>query len=466
MSMSFPSAYELLQSVGVELTIFIITLALALVLRGTSSSKKKSSPEKVVNAPRSNVHDPHPPPVKKSTKQFHPSVQELPASSLSRKIDAIIQHASRRQSVDAVALYENLRQDGEHTAIKETMCKGEHGPADLYTMLVQCAGRSGRADLIGTLLDDMMLAGIDRSLTFYESTMKLLASKKCYNEALSVCSRLEADGLEPSPVTLSCLVSFAVEVNDSQRAINFFQRLAASSTPSIRAYMTILRVYSRRHDWLESLAVIRDMQQREAPIDSLVLNIALATGVGAGRVEDAKALLQEFSEQKVVDTVSYNTVMKGCAQQKDVDGAIKLLNEMSQLGVKPTSITFNTVMDAAVRSSRLADAWVVLSQMRDAGLAPDKFTCTTLMKGLQGGATSQQLTIVLDLLRNVTAESDRALCSNLFRHIIELAAKVNDPALTTRAVAQMREQRVMLPANDYQRLLQALMKQIDSQVSR
>merc|ERR1719473_1127922 len=166
---------------------------------------------------------------------------------------------------------------------------------------------------------------------------------------------------------------------------------------------------------------------------------------------------------KIADVISFNTVMKGIAQQKEANKAIKLLGEMRQTGVKPNAITFNTVMDAAVRSSRVTDAWRVLAQMCDAGLAPDKFTCTTLMKGLQNGATSEQLTMILDLLRNVTAECDATLCSFLFRNVIEAAAQVNDPVLTARAVAQMREQRVMLPAHEYQRLLQVLVQSGETQ---
>jgi len=341
--------------------------------------------------------------------------------------------------------------------IKQSMSSSRQ-PAEVFNLLVLCAGRIGRPDLIEPFVEDMVEAGIDRSLGFYESTMKMLASKKCYKEALSVCSRLEADGLEPSPVTLSCLIVFAVEVGDSDRAIGFFNRLATTGMPSIRAYMTILRVYSRRQDWSRSLALIRDMQDRKAPIDSLVLNVVLATGIAAGQLDATKTLLKEFSKIGIRDVVSYNTVMKGLAKQQDVDMALKLLDEMRQAGVKPNAITFNTAMDAAVRCSRVADAWRVLSWMRDAGFAPDKFTCTTLMKGIQIGATSEQLIMILDLLRNVTSECDSTLCSFLFRSVIEAAANVNDPSLTKRAVAQMREQRVMLATGEYQRLLQVLMR--------
>jgi pentatricopeptide repeat protein len=288
--------------------------------------------------------------------------------------------------------------------------------------------------------------------------MKLLASKKCYKEALDVFSKLEADGFEPSLTTLGCLVSFAAELGEADRAIALFNRLASTGMPSIRAHMTILRVYSKRSDWLSSLAIIRDMQRREAPIDCLVLNVVLATGVSVGQLDATSALLKEFSQVGVADVVSYNTLIKGFARRKGADKAIQLLDEMCQTGVKPNVITFNTAMDAAVRSFRVPDAWRMLLRMRGAGLTPDKFTCTTLMKGLQNDATSQQLSEILDLLRNVTAQCDSALASSLFRSVIEATAKINDPALTARAVVQMREQQVMLSSADYHRLLQLLMR--------
>jgi len=253
-------------------------------------------------------------------------------------------------------------------------------------------------------------------------------------------------------------VSFAVELGDSDRAISFFNRLSACSTPSIRAYMTILRVYSRCQNWPKSLAVLRDMQNRQAHIDSLVLNTVLSTGVAAGQLEAAKTLLEEFSLIGIADVISYNTLMKGLAQQKSGGRALLLLDQMCRAGVRPNAITFNTAMDAAVRSARLTDAWHVLAQMVKAGITPDKFTCTTLMKGLAIGATSHQLAVILDLLRNLKDECDAALCSSLFRSVIEAAAKVNDPHLTARAVAQMRDQQVMLPPQEYQRLLQVLMR--------
>merc|ERR1719215_2492077 len=105
--------------------------------------------------------------------------------------------------------------------------------------------------------------------------------------------------------------------------------------------------------------------------------------------------------------------MKGFAQQKYGGQAIKLLDEMSQVGVKPNAITFNTAMDAAIRSLRIVDAWQVFARMLEAGLAPNKCTHTVLMKGLHCGATSEQLAVISDLVQNATQGCESSVCAEM-----------------------------------------------------
>merc|ERR1719253_1882019 len=101
-----------------------------------------------------------------------------------------------------------------------------------------------------------------------------------------------SDGLHPSPDTLSCLISFAVEVKEFDRALGFFERLSEVATPSLRAYMTVLRVHSNGNDWPRSVALLEDMRRRNVPIDAPVLNIVLAIGVRMRYTDAAAALLK------------------------------------------------------------------------------------------------------------------------------------------------------------------------------
>eukprot|EP00913_Durusdinium_trenchii_P009239 g8685.t1 len=288
-------------------------------------------------------------------------------------LDDIALQARDPQSTRVVNLvmqmYDNLlaRLAEKDMDLPEVATMAKHTLVEVYSSLVYCVVRASRFNLVERLLDDMISKGVARPLHFYESTMKQLAGP-AYKFALSVYDRLAADGLEPSPVTLSCLINFAAEVGELRRAVSFFEILSSVSTPSIRAYMTVLRVHSLRQaggknqtmvsmfcyecvqDWPSAMSTINDMKCRGVAVDTLALNVALSTGVMADHLEAVEALASS------VDIVSYNTLIKGYALRSNLAKAEQAFQSLLRRGLRPNAITFNTIMDAAVRSGDCAYA--------------------------------------------------------------------------------------------------------------
>merc|ERR1719443_1389906 len=139
-------------------------------------------------------------------------------------------------------------------------------------MVSHCAIRLGKPHLVENIVDDMAKQGVSRPLTFYESLMKQLAGQKHYQLALAMYDRLVADDLEPSAVTCSCLINFAAEVGELDRALGFFEKLKTLGAPSIRACMAVLCVHARRNDWFGGVATLREMPTLGVPVDSIALN--------------------------------------------------------------------------------------------------------------------------------------------------------------------------------------------------
>merc|ERR1719221_2143846 len=140
------------------------------------------------------------------------------------------------------------------------------------------------------------------------------------------------------------------------------------TTPSIRAYMTVLRVHAKRLDWAASLAVFREMRERGVKRDSLVLNFVLATGVSADQVEEAASLVEEVHQDSpsILDVVSYNTVVKSFAKSASKEYVPEVLALLAEVGgsCDPSLLSslYATVLEAASPDEALlAEA---LSQMR------------------------------------------------------------------------------------------------------
>lgn len=466
----------------VELAVFVLTIAFGFVLRGVcpemaerpSKSKPKEGSTGRGSLQRAQPRDAAP------TKPWQPatsgprsartaSAEQQPkagrafapqgraAPTVDWVIDGMREHPSVKFASGALDAYselcEQLRRDG--VCMREAALGARHTVLDFYAALVQCAVRAGRCDLVDSILDDMAQQGVQRPPWFYESTMKQLAGQSRYQLALSVYERMAADGLEPSAVTCSCLVSFAAEVGELQRAVGFFETLSSLVTPSIRAYMTVLRVHGKQRDWESSIATLREMQRRHVRVDCPVLNIVLATGVSAGRLAGAEALLVEAEgySPPITDVVSYNTMVKLYAQSNDLGGAKALIQRMRRRGLDPNAITFNSAMDVAVRGRMAAEAWELLAEMRGAGLKPDRYTCSILVRATPHEASPPRIQQALDLLREVDGALDAPLRSTLFHSVIEAAAQTGDASATRSVLAQARECQVVPAAAAYKRLL-------------
>jgi len=359
------------------------------------------------------------------------------------------QDCNGRPANKVLSLYSELRQvlRAAGRTLADVAASSKYRPTDFYFSLVQLVIRVGKHNLLTMIIDDMAHQGIPRSLAFYESAMKQLAVQKQHGMALRIYDKLVEDGLDTSAVTYSCLVRFASEVGDLSRAKEFFDKLSSLTTPSIRAYMTILSVHHKRQDWPASLATIRDMKQRGVPVDGLALNVALSTGVAADQVTAVEHLLTEAEGMSpfVPDVVSYNTTLKAFAQRFDYDSAGQILKRMQLKKVAPNAITYNTIMDAAVRAGQPAEAWKRLQEMREQGLKPDKFSCSILVKALMKHGTSlraEAIDAALALLEEADPCLDKTLRTTLYNNVAEFVVKSELKDSLLKVMSQMRSKQV------------------------
>lgn len=408
-------------TVMVDLVLFLVTLAFATAMRRRVGSQHAAKAFKTQSSSLEAVPVAPTPPPSSAGRKFATVAPAKPPTEVARgdlaqSIFKLVRNGiTNRSGRKPLQLYLDAR--------SETVA----GPPELYEKLIQCAVRIGRAELVPQILDDMVRDEVPRSLALYEGAMKQLASHKQPKLALDLYDGLVADGLEPSNDTMACLVSFASQVGDLDRAMDLFAKLSSMTTPSIRAYMTILRVHAQRKDWDTALLTFRDMECRLASADSLALNVTLGTGVATDNFDGVVALFNDIVARKpaLPDVVSYNTVLKGYAQGGDATRALALLDKMLDVAlprVTPNAITFNTVMDAVMRSSMPLKAWDVLDSAQASGFKPDQVTCTIMIKGMaKASCTSDHVTRCTRLLREHGSTCDGTLRAVLYNAMLEMA---------------------------------------------
>jgi len=113
----------------------------------------------------------------------------------------------------------------------------------------------------------------------------------------------------------------------------------------------------------------------------LLHNVLLDACINCGQLDQAVSLL--ISGEGNFDTVSFNTVIKGCAVERKDRIALDIFTFMKTKSCKPNDVTFNTLIDCCVRANKMPRAWALLKEMQNSSLQPDNFTYSTIIKGIK-----------------------------------------------------------------------------------
>lgn len=130
------------------------------------------------------------------------------------------------------------------------------------------------------------------------------------------------------------------------------------------------------------------------------------------------------------DEITFNTIIKGCALNKDVKLAFSYLEEMRTRGLTPNDVTFNSLIDCCVRSGNMDKAWDLFTQMQDNGIVPDNFTFSTLIKGIKPSKNPKRdlkdLERAFSLLEQIKANKTTSPDEILYNCLIDACIRLKD----------------------------------------
>jgi pentatricopeptide repeat protein len=437
------------------------------------------------------------PPSAKLTKAFGQDSGGTDAEKQVRKLIYNLFDKANREAPNVFELYDWIVQQ-KAVNFREYIRDDGHAQA-LFISLITNAINSKRGDLISSLMADMQKMEIPRNLCFYASVMKVYASRNMYQEALKMYDYMVLDNLKPDGMMYICLMNDAIACSDLAKAQHFFTELCKVETPSLRTYMTILRTYQKENKWQAAVNVLSEMKSTGISPDNLVFNNVLGVCISAGQVDTAAKLLQDWKgTPDMVDVISYNTVLKGYAQQPNFEKSEAFLTKMQHdggAGIAPNLISFNTVMDCAVRTMQVLGAqsggrrrggsrhdgderdlstcanfqaiarkpWEILDRMEAIGLVPDRYTCSTLIKGMHlSGCTVREIDRAMTLLKGVGPEAlqskdnDNArLHEVLFNSMLDACVNARDLNRMAEVFAMMRDCKVPVSAVTFGTLIKA-----------
>eukprot|EP00397_Hematodinium_sp_SG-2012_P028743 GEMP01030291.1.p1 GENE.GEMP01030291.1~~GEMP01030291.1.p1 ORF type:complete len:445 (+),score=56.95 GEMP01030291.1:638-1972(+) len=276
----------------------------------------------------------------------------------------------------------------------------------LFSTLVNAYIRLDRAETVLSLFDQMNSYGVSRTKEFFESTIRQLASKRCFGyalEALTIMEREMPDKIEAT--SFACAVNFCAQIGDYENGIRYFSQLEQLENPSLRAYMVIFRMLNKVGNWRLTVRILDSIKQKQILVDGFVLNQALSTLVDADQIDHVRDIIFDDFFLNIRTLISFNLYLKALSRLT-TEGHFRIaLDVISYLessnDLKPNEITFNTIIDFAVKIRLDQEPWELVKRMEKAKIPRDEYTVSIMLRSLNAQPSFDKLKRTADSLQEL-----------------------------------------------------------------
>jgi len=335
-----------------------------------------------------------------------------PAPPLVRAAELqMLRHLDQREFTRALNMYRMLERDG----------RDRHFSAELYSAFIQSAIRVGKVDVVERMLRAMKRAGTAPSLPFWQTTLKMLSSRKHFSACLSAHA-IFGPQIPTDKVIFSCLINAGLEVGATERAAAMLKRYGEADIDA-KDHVLFFRTYVTLKDITAAEAIFRKLGDQ---VTTLMLNLLLLTCVNAKQPQRGLDFLRESHKierglpDKIVDVVSYNTVIKGFAQAGQPADCFQCLHEMLGSSLEPDDITFGTLLDACIVDNDMGAAHKIVNLLMGSDRPMDTVMCTLFIKGLvRANCLPKALELYDEMRRRDGAHPDIVTYSVLIKALVD-----------------------------------------------
>lgn len=294
---------------------------------------------------------------------------------------------------------------------------------ELFTSLVQSGIRVSKLDVVERTLRTMKRIKMKPSLEFWQLTLKMLSSRKHFALCLVAYSIFECQ-IPVDKVIYSCLINAGLESKQLKRIPDLLKKFSQASLKAkdhILHFRCYVQLGACAH---EALQLFRSLAPE---VTNLMLNLALHACVNQREEEAAYALLSEAKgmeerhlvKEKIVDIVSYNTVLKGFSAAKRSDRCFDLLKDLMNHGLEPNEISLAALMEAGQNRVASEIGEVLLrSVSMGSKLTPGLYKA--FLRGLvRANQISQALALYEAMKEQKVALTDIAVFSVLIKALVD-----------------------------------------------
>mmetsp|Transcript_34302 Transcript_34302/g.80204 ORF Transcript_34302/g.80204 Transcript_34302/m.80204 type:complete len:638 (-) Transcript_34302:102-2015(-) len=191
----------------------------------------------------------------------------------------------------------------------------------------------------------------------YNTLMKGFTRTQRMDQCFEVFEQMRAKGVSPSQVTYGILLDGCVNSDMADKAADIFETMKREGCAmNTILYTTLMKGFARAGK-LDQAMTVYDQMKENASLDIITFSILIKANCDASRLEAALKLLEEMVELGFQpDEVVFNNLLAGCANQGNISLGRRLYSDLLKVGLKPSTATFSILLRLYTKCKLYDDA--------------------------------------------------------------------------------------------------------------
>ncbi|WVZ58406.1 hypothetical protein U9M48_008682 [Paspalum notatum var. saurae] len=213
----------------------------------------------------------------------------------------------------------------------------------LYTTLISTCAKCGKVDAMFEVFHEMVSAGIEPNVNTYSALIDGCARAGQVAKAFGAYGILSSKKVKPDRVVFNALISACGESGAVARAFDVLSEMTAESSES----------------------------KGSKPIlpDHITVGALMKTCIQAGQADRAREVYTMLQEYNIKGTPEvYTIALRSCSLTGDLGFALKIYEDMNNIGVKPDEMFLSALVDVAGHARRADAAFEIMKDARAKGL--------------------------------------------------------------------------------------------------
>jgi len=262
----------------------------------------------------------------------------------------------------------------------------------------------------------------------------------------------------PTSITLGCMVEALVANGDVEAGYELILDVLADEQcrhlVNAVIYCSVLKGFSHQKRFERVWAVYKEMLDQRLEFSIVTFNTLVDACARSCEMARIPQLLEDMVAQGIEpNLITYSAILKGYCQENRLDKAFELFQSMRQTTrFQPDEIMFNSLLDGCARQGLYDRGIALLDEMEDLGVRPSNFTLSVLVKLASRG---KQLERAFGLCEELSKKYAFRLNVHVYSNLIHACIAHKDLERAFTVLERMLREKVRPDTRVYGLLLRA-----------